>query len=272
MKKLLHIALGNHNIGLWRAFENNFQTKHYNWLLKINNKSDINNDIVQIVNNFKPDVVFMQIQREGVIYPSTARILSKNAFVMNWTGDVRHPLPNWFIDLGKLIDVTLFSNMEDVKISRLKGINSDYLQVGFDPNVFTPKGDIMKVPNIIFMGSNYIDQMDFPLSQFRYDMVKTLTNSFGNQFQCYGGNWTGINPEYKMVDNNMESKTYRSSQFAINLSLDTWKTFEELIEKIKYYSKNEFKRIQISKEGCKYVRENCTWEKRMVELKKIINE
>jgi len=309
MKKLLHIALGNHNVALWKAFDNNFITKHYNWLPKRSNIQNVNSDIIQVVNNFKPDVVFMQIQNDGIIYPQTARIMSKNAFVINWTGDVRHPLPNWFIELGKLIDVTLFSNMDDVRISRQKGINSDYLQVGFDKNIFTPHGKSIKVPNTVFMGSNYINQFDFPLSDFRFQMIDKLTKVFKDDFQCYGGNWNNLFPNAKMVDNKLESTIYRSTKIAINLShfnysryssdrilrimgsgafclshnykdissdfiigkhLETWSTFEELIHKINYFKVNTFERMKIASEGCKFVRDNCTWENRMQELKKII--
>ena len=308
-KKLLHIALGNHNTGLWKAFDNNFETKHYNWSEDSTDIQKVNQKILQYHNSFKPDVVFMQIQKEGIIDIETAKKITKSSFTINWTGDVRYPLPQWFIDLGKHISITLFSNMKDVLLSRKAGINADFLQVGFDPEVFTNYGAINKTPAIIFMGSNYIQNNKFPLSQYRIDLVNKLYQTYGNDFMVYGGNWEQVVPNSVFLKQHEESMAYRSCKIAISLShfnygryssdrifrllgsgafclshnyegiendfiikrhLDNWNDLDELIGKINYYWKNDYERNLIAKEGCKFVRENCTWDKRMFELKKYI--
>jgi spore maturation protein CgeB len=305
-KKLLHIALGNHNTGLWKAFDNHFETFHYNWLEDIKDINEVNRKILELHQWFNPDVVFMQIQKEGIISTETAKKITSKSYTINWTGDVRFPLPNWFIDLGKNISITLFSNMKDVELSRKQGINSDFLQVGFDPKVFKTDSLIKKTPAIIFLGSNYINTHSFPLSQFRIDLVQKLYKHFGNDFMAYGSNWNNIVPNPSSLNLNEESIAYRNCKIAINLShfnyeryssdrifrllgsgafclshnyngiqndfqikkhLDIWSDFDELILKINYYWANDYERELIAKQGCKFVRNNCTWDKRMIELK-----
>jgi spore maturation protein CgeB len=308
-KKLLHIALGNHNTGLWKAFDKHFNTFHYNWWADSNDIEKLNKKIIELHNSFNPDVVFMQIQKEGIIYTETAKEITKSSFTINWTGDVRYPLPNWFIELGKHISITLFSNMKDVELSRKQGINSDFLQVGFDPEIFKPYGGFKKTPDIIFLGSNYISSNQFPLSQLRIDLVNKLYHTFGSDFMAYGGNWEENLPNSVFLDENEEAIAYRSCKIAINLShfnyeryssdrllrligsgafclsqnydgiendfqikryLDTWNNLDELVNKINYYWQNDYKRELIAKQGCKFVRDNFTWDKRMIELKKYI--
>lgn len=307
--KLLHIALGNHNKGLWKAFDDHFETKHYNWLEDANDVDKINRKVLQLHKKHNPDVVFMQIQKEGIISIETAKQITKSSYTINWTGDVRYPLPEWFVDLGKHISITLFSNMRDVLLARQQGINSDFLQVGFDEKLFTPYGEKMKCPSIVFMGSNYLSNGNFPLSQFRAELVKRLYQKYGSEFMVYGGNWESIVPNPLFLQPEQESMAYRSCKIAINLShfdygryssdrifrmmgsgafclshnyegiendfkikkhLDIWNNVDELISKIDFYIKNEYLRELIAKNGTEYIRNLCTWSDRMNELKRYI--
>lgn len=308
--KLLHIALGTHNTGLWQSFNKHFDTTHYDWTQHKSDPAQINKEIVEIFNNIKPQVVFMQIQKSGIIQLDTAKLMTKSAFTINWTGDVRTPLPSWFVQLGKEIDMTLFSNVHDVRICRKMGVESDYLQVGFDPLVFKPFRKSQKnYGNIIFMGSNYTNK--FPLSNYRENMVSNLHQKYGKDFQVYGMNWQNITErESTLLDQIQESIAYSNSHIAINLShfdyeryssdrllrimgsgafclsqnfkgiendfelnehLVVWDSINHLMEKIDRYWGDEYMRSKIALEGCKYVRSNCTWDCRMEEIKNIIN-
>lgn len=308
--KLLHIALGNHNKGLWKAFDNHFDTIHYNWKPNKENPALINKEVLEIFNSFKPKVVFMQLQCAGIITLDTAKIMTKNSFTMNWTGDVRTPLPSWFINLGRVISMSLFSNMFDVRIMQHQNINSDYLQVGFDPEVFNPFSNIQKsYGRILFMGSNYTNK--FPLSEFRENLVKRMYEKYGSDFQVYGMNWKHItNTDNRLLLNAEESIAYSNCDIAINLShfnyeryssdrllrimgsgafclsqnfkgiekdfnlnehLVAWNSIDDLIGAIDRYWGDLYSRKKIALEGCRYVRENCTWNDRMIEMKKIIN-
>ena len=47
--KLLHIALGNHNKGLWKSFDKHFDTIHYDWKPNRLDPTLINKEIAGIV-------------------------------------------------------------------------------------------------------------------------------------------------------------------------------------------------------------------------------
>ncbi len=309
--KLLHFALGNHNVGLWRSFEKEFETCHYNWLPYQNDPQKINSDILKIHSQFKPDVVFMQIQAPEILTLATARQMTKTSITLNWTGDVRYPLPEWYKELGKVITLSLFSNMFDVEQMKKANIPADFLQVGFDPNIFTPTGRRVPTPSVVFMGSNYLGaNQSFPLSNLRYEMVIRLKQAFANNFTAFGSNWNKVDPTSRFLNLQEEATAYRSSDIAINLShfdygryssdrmfrlmgaggfclthkfknvdidfdvdhhISTWSTIEELTDKIKYFQSNPYAREQIRMNGCKFVREYCTWDCRMKELKTLID-
>ena len=306
--KLLHISLGTHNQGLWRAFEREFETTHYNWKTYESQPPKINSDVLKLHKEIKPDYVFMQLQRPGIIFSETARQMTKTSKTINWTGDVRTPLPQWYIDLGREITVSLFSNMTDVRLMREKNVNSDYLQVGFDEKLFCPFYAPKNIPSVIFLGSNY-SYCNFPLSLLRSNMVESLKKRFKTQFCVYGNKWNNLSSGDNYLQPHEEAIAYLSSKIAINLShfdygryssdrmlrlmgsggfclthefegiendfiinkhIATWSTIDELIEKVGFYLANDYKREKIRKEGCTFVRQTCTWNHRIKQLKDLI--
>jgi len=307
--KLLHISLGSHNQGMWRAFNKEFETVHFDWTTFQSNPLFINQEVRRLFDQFKPDVVFMQLQIGGIISIPTAKYMSKSSITINWTGDVRHPIPEWYAELGRNIDITLFSNMTDVNTFNQMGINADYLQVGFDEKIFTPSGSKNKYPNIIFLGSNYDRVSSFPLTQLRLQMVQRLRSRYGVNFMAYGYHWKGVGCGEHFLHQPQEAEAYRSCKIAINLShfdysryssdrmlrmmgsggfclshhfkdieedyvvdkhVATWNGVDSLISKIDYYLDNPKEREKIRKAGCEFVRDNYTWDKVMIELKKVL--
>lgn len=171
-----------------------------------------NPDIRALVDNHKPDLIFLQIQTPGILSVDTAQYLKSKAKVFNWTGDVRTPLPQWFKDLAPHMDSTLFTNMTDVEEMRKAGYRSDYLQIGFPEKIFKPEGIKRQEAEIIFMGNN---NGGFPLSGLRSQMVDLLQKKYGNRFKVFGTNWRGFHAEHNQEE---EAKIYRGAKIAINLS------------------------------------------------------
>ncbi len=165
--KILQIALGN-QFDIQNALSDIGDVIYFDWSGR---ERSFNSDIRSLVDTHKPDFVFMQLQTPNIIRVDTARYLSSKTKVINWTGDVRHPLPNWFIEIGKHIHLTLFTNMTDVETARARGINADYLQIGFPNDIFKPDGDVRNEADIIFMGNN---NGAFPLSGLRRTMVARI--------------------------------------------------------------------------------------------------
>jgi spore maturation protein CgeB len=299
--KILQVALGN-QFDIRDALAEHGDVMYWDWSKE---KCDFNRALTTLVNSFEPDFVFMQIQTPGVINVKTAEELSKKTKLINWTGDVRHPTPSWFVEIGKNIHLTLFTNMHDVEFCRKHGVNADYLQVGFPTKIFNPVGPVAKnAPDIVFFGNNF---GGFPLSQLRIDMVRKLKERYGDMFEYYGGGWSkGIR---SVEDQKEEASIYRSAKIAINLShfnysrytsdrmlramgsgcmvlshkykdyieefannvhFDVWENLSELFEGIDYYLSNEDERKRVAKDGCDHVHANHRWSNRINDLMKII--
>lgn len=300
-KKILQVALGN-QFDIRDALTNYGDVIYWDWSKDSRN---FNAALKTLVNEYKPDFVFMQIQTPNVIYSHVAEELSQKTKLINWTGDVRTPTPQWFIDIGRKIHLTLFTNMHDVEFVRAHGVKADYLQIGVPDKIFTPEGEAKEnVPDIVFFGNNV---GGFPLSQYRMDMVRKLKERYGSKFGHYGINWgKGI---FSVNDQHEEAKYYRGAKIAINLShfnyprytsdrmlramgsgcmvlsheyeglelefekenhLDTWNGFSQLFEKIDYYLENEKERVKIASAGAKHIHKNHTWNNRIKDLMKMI--
>lgn len=259
---------------------------------------------------FNPDIVFIHTQRSGVVSNGAAAEMRKTAKVVNFTGDVRWPVPDFYKSLGRNIDMTLFTNMEDVNELKRLLIPSDFLQVGFDSENFNPDGPVNeKTPEIVFLGNNY-GRM-FPLSEQRELMVRTLKEVYKDRVGIYGTGWNewGNGPIESYSE---EGKVYRGCKIAISLShfnrsryasdrlfrimgsgafclthdykeldldfivgqdLDKFdgKNINELISKINYYLENEQEREEIALNGCIKARQMFTWHNFAENLEVITN-
>lgn len=161
--------------------------------------------------SFRPDLAFMQFQRGGKVSTGTCDIMRNNgAVVFNWSGDVREPLPKWYVELGPHVNATLFTNWPDVLEMRSHGMKSDFLQVGYEQRIYCYEGPKMDCPPIVFLGNNY-GAGRFPNSQQRIDMVEALRKEFGKDFAVYGNGWGSrhLNPKE-------EAAVYRSCKVAIH--------------------------------------------------------
>lgn len=259
---------------------------------------DFNDQLLQIAKTHRPDIIFIQIQNEGILTPSMVHEASKYSFVINWTGDIRHGTPRWMETVGRLIQLTAFSNMKDVKHCKRLGIGSDWLEIGYDPERYTPRLEVPKqVPEICFMGNNY-GPTYFELSSFRMEAVHRLRTAFGGNFGLGGVGWTDA--QWNLNNDQVaESRIYNGCKIGINIShfkaekyssdrllrimgsgcmalvhhfpqieemytvgehLDTFRTLEEMIEKCNYYLINEEKRQKIAYAGQQHTLNNYTFD------------
>ena len=179
--------------------------------------SQVNEKTQCMIAMFKPDILFMQIQAPNIISIETCEYAKNSGcFVINWTGDKRHEVPQWMVDLAPYVNCTSFSNMEDVYKMRALGFKSDFLEIGYDPTIYTPIGETLQMPEIVFMGNNY-GRGYFPMSGFRIDIVDFLKNEYGNRFGVYGSGWAYGNGNFNHSQHE-EAKAYRGAKIAINVS------------------------------------------------------
>ena len=230
MLKVLHIGLcvyKGKDSSLTNSFKRHCDVYAECDLEHVNGKAPI------IAKTLKPDIVFFQIQADNVVSLETARkVKEHSAFVVNWTGDVRQPTPNWFLPFGKEIDLTLFTNETDVKYCNKHGVKADFLQIGYDETIYYPPTFELHIPKeglkyaglvpskkdieIVFMGNNYTNM--FPLSAMRIEMVKRLKRRYGQRFKVFGNNWGKFGDGNYNHSQHEEAAIYRRSKLAINLS------------------------------------------------------
>ena len=266
---------------------------------------NLDSRVLTINYKFNISLVFCQLQGPGVLKLETIQAIRKASYLINWTGDARRPIPQWYKTYAPYFDITLFSNETDVREMKSLGYTSEFFNIGFETQIYTPiRGLTIKSPEIVFAGNNYVNR--FPLSQLRSDMVNALKKEFGSQFGVWGDGWENAQ---KTIDDNHEAYIYRSSKMAISLShydleryfsdrmlrimgcstlclakwypgiekdfidgvhLVVWKTIPDLIEKIKYYLEHPEEAFVIGRGGYQQVIAEHTWKNRIDHLEYII--
>lgn len=291
MVRLLHIGLTvgkNH----WLSKE---LRKRTNYQEIRPSESDVL--IRALFDSHNPDCVFMQIQQANMINLGLIEYMSKRSVLINWSGDVREPLPEWYFDFDKYC-TTCFSNMRDVDL-----IKGEYLQIGIDPEIYNPQ-QYKLVNDLVFMGNN---SNRFPLSAYRLQTIEFLRKRY--DIKVFGG-WPGANGNLMNLPYE-EAKYYGSSKIALSIShfdigryfsdrliramgcgcftlshhyrdieldfkvgkhLETFKTYEELTEKIDYYLQNDEARNKIALAGCKHVHKNFTTENMVNDILRIYHK
>jgi spore maturation protein CgeB len=209
--------------------------------------------------------------------------LSKGIKVINWSGDVRRDI-QWYKDLGKHITVTSFSNETDCEHLSKEGLPVEYLQIGYDHEIYSPEGNKRNTEEIVFMGNNY---SSFDLSLARREMVEFLKAQYGSRFGVYGFNWKFASGNLNN-DQVTESEILRSAKIVINMSqfhykryssdrlfrilgsgrlamchkypgmekdfidgenIVSWETLDDLKQKIDWYLENDEERERIASNG-----------------------
>jgi len=292
--KIYHIGLAaGTNDGLCRELQKLGEYYEINTSVK-----GLKHQCVNEARAIKPDFIFMQIQSPDIIDARTVYQLKQTgAKIVNWTGDVRQPIPQWYVEVGAHIDYTLFSNEHDViEFTRL-GLPAKFVQIGYDPEIFTPKGIPTKVADIIFAGNHYGEH--FPLGKFRENIAHTLKRSYSS-VAVFGSGWnpTGWKDNGIVSDLELQSALYRGCKIGVNCShfdieryssdrilrimgsgafclthhykgiekdyvvgehLATFTDMKDLINKVEYYLNNDTERERIAKAGHEHTLNNFTW-------------
>lgn len=301
--KIYHIGLcatpGTNN-GLQKAFRKVSEYKEIH-----TGHKDLNNQILKDVSEFRPDIVFMQIQTPNIVYIETIRHIKEYCGkIVNFTGDVRSPLPQWYIETGKEIDLTLFVSYTDVDIALARGVKAEWIQIGFDPEIFNDQVAPANVPEIVFTANNYDH---FELSQYRKEVAYALNREFKNRFQLYGNGW-----KIPALDCNAsmekQASIFRGAKICISVSnfnhayytsdrllramgagafclshdfeeygcmytdkenIAVFDSIPDMIEKCHYYLENDEERNRIAKNGYDLTHKLYTWDSMINNLIKL---
>lgn len=213
MNKFLHIGLStapnSHSVEMRQAFYKN------GWLCEdiAVQSNDLNNKIIQVANDFKPTLIFIQIQDRGISKEAIQALKINSGFIIQWSGDIRHTLPQCYLEYAQFgVDLTCFSNMRDIENMRMFGFNVDWLQIGYSTELYNTTGPVNHQADIVFFGNSF---SHFPLSCYRKDMVNELKKTYGNNFKAYG---SGMPDGSFMGNQPGEAAVYRGAKIGINLS------------------------------------------------------
>lgn len=230
--RILVIAIGQNQTSLKNSFASLSglgQFYYFDWTT-YNSTIEREGAFENVVRKLQPHLVFAQIQTADVFslgfIRDTCKLYNNDCLLVQWTGDVREPLPKHYVDHAVYdFDLSLFCSLDDVARmeSAMKAHNDNvadvdkrdvgFLPISFNEPEFNPHGFTDKSHDIVFMGNNYIDR--FPLSQFRCQMVAYLKNKFHDRFTVYGSNWEGA---HAIHDWKVEGAVYRQTKIGINLN------------------------------------------------------
>lgn len=242
----------------------------------------LNREILDVYNNFNPDVVL--VIKGFQMLPSTLEKMNKSIKVL-WMMDSVYRYENVLKNIN-LYDYRFMFENKDVEKLKQEGILSYFLPLAADKNKYFPKNETTKDIDILFIGSLY---------ESRKEMFERLSKDFENLNICVYGKYTDIkkpisyvkymNKDIKRifknsyVDSSEVNDLYSRAKICINLhheqskdgcnprfyeilasgafqivdyneyiiknygnKVDNFKTYDELKSKIEFYLANEEER------------------------------
>lgn len=292
--KLLYITKTDNRRILRFFFEelNKYFSKIEYYFLK-----DSKEHVLQIYNNFSPDVLLIHTNRccfSGKIFNAFNK--SYNIF---WINDERLPVPENIINKSKNINLYLMASDDSVNyIKKRTGSDAEYLIMGFNKSNNPLENEEF---DISFSGNNYDV---FILSKLREKYVNFLRKTFKERFFLCGNNWganitrehysLACNAKIGIAINNCNtSRTYSNRMYQIMghkllcLCYNTkniaqvfepakhfvlFNTKKDMQEKIDYYLEHEAERLQIAENGYSFVNDNHTWLHKAIQIVRFLKE
>lgn len=212
MRVLLPIIYHELTKCIERAFqEEGHEVRVVDWRKYSRQPAKVEALCIEQARQFNPDFAFCQFQSPGMITHKFPEVLKDiGCFSVNWTGDVRAPLPQWYVDLAPYFSVTAFSNMTDVDALRKMGYRSEHVQIGYDDRIYNSDGTAER-SGAVFIGNNY-GGYKYSESESRRQMVKLLEAELGDRFKVYGMPW----PNGFYLSEPDDAKILREAAVAIN--------------------------------------------------------
>lgn len=312
MKSVLHARIEAptyNSSGIENGFlENGFEYVGFDWQkCKMNSSAEEMMDrLIGKAHMEKPDLIFLHLQQPDALDVGTAIELSKVAFVVNYTFDVRKD-NSWYKEIAPHIGLTLFGDMESVQELKQAGINNvDYLGSSADYSWYKPL-NLPRTEDIVFIGGNYANTaLDFPQAKERAEMVQFMKDTFRGSFKVYGmgfKNSVMVNAQEEIsiynrskiaiTHNNFIRGGYTSdrlwralgcgiatvSQYypGINKDLNkyvasTWLDFPMLKQECERLLNFNEEREAMGRAGAEWVRSQHSWKNRVGQLKELIQK
>ncbi len=270
----------------------------------------LNRAVLDQVRRTNADLIFAHIQKDGVISTETLKELSEITKVVFYTFDVRKN-NDWYKDMAPYVAHIFFADQDTVSEFKRNDINNvSYLASSANYDWYKRLNDLMPTNDfgeIVFIGNNFKNtNLDFEKSEERAEMVDFLQRTFGDRFKVYGMNWKyskHIHPQEEVLiynsskvavtHNNFYRRGYQSdrtwramgcgiytvAQYYPDMNKDfnathlsAWLNFDMLATEIEKAFDKEDLRKSIAAAGGHHVRLNHSWENRIDQMMKILNQ
>jgi len=178
--------------------------------------------ILETINEYDIDLIFMQIQRPDIITKELIQhinIIAPEIKIINWCGDIRDETPKWMIDLASFNNIyTSFTNYRDVNtLLNLGYSNSFYMPMSFEEGIFNvAESKRIHMPSIVFIGTNYGDR--FELTELRKNVIAKMKFRYVDKFQVYGTGWDTILNGVKHIPKSYSTHIYRGAKIALSIN------------------------------------------------------
>lgn len=194
--KLLHLPLnvpGSEQIGQEKGFRNVFEECRvfdYLTLQGINGKGSTNQELCALVNEFKPDIIWAQLQETDVITPETWQTIRRDfpkIWLTCWSGDARTYVPTGMQQWLRYFDV-FYNDTDQWHLYEPHCKRYEFMPIAVDPDEVTDFSHPTPYEReIIFIGNNYGET--FTNGKFRADLMHHLSVVFGDKFGVIGTGW-----------------------------------------------------------------------------------
>ena len=193
--KILHLPLnvpGSEQIGQEKGFRALFEYESFDFLNIEGQygKEEANRQLLARVADYRPDIVWAQIQETTTIVPQTwEKIRQIVPWMTMWSGDARSYVPTSLERIFPYFDV--FYNDTDQKAmykSKLGNCRYEFMPIAVDLDEATDYSHpIGNVPEVVFIGNHYAGV--FSNSDFRYELMVALSRELKERFGVYGTGW-----------------------------------------------------------------------------------
>jgi hypothetical protein len=203
-------------------YEGDFTYEEYNK----NHKNRIEQDFLKHCQDIQPEWVSLRMHSD-LLTPhviQNAKNLLPNTIFSNWTGDVRVPPKHHFLEIGKVIDISLIVSTGHVDLYKKHGLKHvKFVQAGIDTNRFYVRSNEEReklraeLKHDISFCANYYE--GFPGFDLRNKVVVRLSELFGDRFAIYGTGWNHIKNSYRdHSEYDDQNKIYNGSKIVISVN------------------------------------------------------
>jgi spore maturation protein CgeB len=222
MLKVLYLPIGEQS-GTCDAWLNvGVQLKTFDFFGMFQHNNDyvgIREKFLDVVKEFQPDLIHMQMQLMDIIDAATvqqARLLKPGVYITNWTGDIRTEANKNFLSLGKAVDLSLISSSGQLDLYIKNGLpNVKYWQIGYDPKNCYPKNYKECRWDVAFLANNYGNT--FPDGHLRLEAAHKCFNAFKDKFGLFGSAYPPPLPA-TAIDPSQANEVYNNSICALSIS------------------------------------------------------